>query len=73
MGSGRPPASSLDSLMLAYTDLSAPNKGSGFKVTYPLDVCLQAVPQGPPVKDIVREAPRAVYHHSSKARDWSRY
>ena len=27
--------------------------------------------QGPPVKDIKREAPRAVYQHSSKARDWS--
>ena len=29
-------------------------------------------PQGPPVKDIVREAPRATYQHSSKARDWTR-
>ena len=27
--------------------------------------------KGPPVKDIKREAPRAVYQHSSKARDWS--
>ena len=32
MGSGRVPPSSLDSLMLAYTDLSAPPKGTGFKV-----------------------------------------
>ena len=32
MGSGRVPPSSLDSLMLAYTDLSAPTKGTGFKV-----------------------------------------
>ena len=32
MGSGRVPPSSLDSLMLAYTDLSAPAKGTGFKV-----------------------------------------
>ena len=34
MGSSRVPPSSLDSLMLAYTDLSAPAKGSGFKVHY---------------------------------------
>ena len=33
MGSGRVPPSSLDSLMLAYTDLSAPAKGTGFKVS----------------------------------------
>ena len=50
--------SSLDDLMLAYTDLSMPAKGigQGFK--------------GPPVKDIRREAPSQVFQHSNKARDW---
>ena len=50
--------SSLDDLMLAYTDLSVSAKGhgQGFK--------------GPPVKDIRREAPSQVFQHSSKARDW---
>eukprot|EP00092_Neocalanus_flemingeri_P015736 GFUD01017035.1.p1 GENE.GFUD01017035.1~~GFUD01017035.1.p1 ORF type:complete len:888 (+),score=267.46 GFUD01017035.1:54-2666(+) len=50
--------SSLDELMLAYTDLSAPVKGHG-----------QAF-KGPPVKDIRREAPSQVFQHSNKARDW---
>lgn len=50
--------STLDDLMLAYTDLSVSAKGhgQGFK--------------GPPVKDIRREAPSKVFQHSNKARDW---
>ena len=42
--------------MLAYTDLSGNSKKSAFK--------------GPPVKDIRREAPKQVFQHSNKARDW---
>ena len=49
-------SSALDDLMLAYTDLSGNNKKSDFK--------------GPPVKDIRREAPKQVFQHSTKARDW---
>ena len=49
-------SSALDDLMLAYTDLSGNNKKSEFK--------------GPPVKDIRREAPKQVFQHSTKARDW---
>jgi len=60
MGSSSQGGSSLDDLMLAYTDLSAPAAkgpgGHGFK--------------GPPVKDIRREAPSKVFQHSTKARDW---
>jgi len=60
MGSTSQGGSSLDDLMLAYTDLSAPAAkgpgGHGFK--------------GPPVKDIRREAPSKVFQHSTKARDW---
>ena len=49
-------SSALDDLMLAYTDLSGNSKKSAFK--------------GPPVKDIRREAPKQVFQHSNKARDW---
>ena len=49
-------SSALDDLMLAYTDLSGNNKKTDFK--------------GPPVKDIRREAPKQVFQHSTKARDW---
>jgi len=60
MGSRSQGGNSLDDLMLAYTDLSAPAGkgpgGHGFK--------------GPPVKDIRREAPSKVFQHSTKARDW---
>ena len=49
-------SSALDDLMLAYTDLSGNSKKSEFK--------------GPPVKDIRREAPKQVFQHSTKARDW---
>ena len=49
--------SNLDDLMKAYSDLSGNNaRGSGFK--------------GPAVKDIKREAPKQVFQHSNKARDW---
>lgn len=58
MGSAQAGSSTLDDLMLAYTDLSVSAKGhgQGFK--------------GPPVKDIRREAPSKVFQHSNKARDW---
>ena len=49
-------SSALDDLMLAYTDLSGNSKKAEFK--------------GPPVKDIRREAPKQVFQHSTKARDW---
>ena len=49
-------SSALDDLMLAYTDLSGKCKKPEFK--------------GPPVKDIKREAPKQVFQHSTKARDW---
>ena len=52
-------SSALDDLMLAYTDLSGNNKKTDFK--------------GPPVKDIRREAPKQVFQHSNKARDWKAF
>ena len=52
-------SSALDDLMLAYTDLSGNSKKAEFK--------------GPPVKDIRREAPKQVFQHSNKARDWKAF
>ena len=58
MTSNKKSGNALDDLMLAYTDLSGNSKKPGFK--------------GPPVKDIKREreAPKQVFQHSNKARDW---
>lgn len=48
----------LDSLMMAYADLSGGNRGSSFK--------------GPPLKEVkIEKAPPPVFKPSSKARDWS--
>ena len=50
--------SSLDNLMMAYTDLSTPGKGSSFK--------------GPALKDVqVSKAAKPSFQTSSKSRDWS--
>ena len=48
----------LDSLMMAYADLSGGNRGSSFK--------------GPPLKEVKNDKPAApAFKPSSKARDWS--
>ena len=51
--------SNLDDLMMAYTDLSKPNKSSGFR--------------GPPVKDLKKNQARnsSSFQTSVKSRDWS--
>ena len=46
----------LEDLMMACSDLSSGSRRSGFK--------------GPAVRDIRREAPRAVFQPSTRARDW---
>jgi hypothetical protein len=56
--SAAPHAANLDSMMMAYSDLSCSSKGSSFK--------------GPPVKDIkVQKASAPSFKPSEKARDWS--